>query len=345
MNKRIFGFITLLLSFSVSIFAFNPSNGGEDIYQFASPETLTDGASVAGGALPYSTAAHIAINPALTATEQRVVVDFSFTGLMSTKSVASFGFGTHLGAIVPSKYGVFTGSLYCVSSAIDYYDFGTNLITRAGFAKEISEKLSVGADFSIGFGSAFSGNLNLGFTYAIGSIKWLPFLKDVRLGSSFTGIGYGYNPKTTSSLYEGSSSAFPSPFTLHGGIAGNLISKDKFKLGIALDLSFPTFQNVVMNTGFQALIMDVVRVKIGNEFNLREIIAGTSAMIPSVSISAKIGINTKDDSFLAKKGWQQSEIVPSMGYRYLYNDVQAVSAGIVAHLGLKDTNAPEINLW
>ena len=48
---------------------------------------------------------------------------------------------------------------------------------------------------------------------------------------------------------------------------------------------------------------------------------------------------------LAKKGWQQSEIVPSMGYRYLYNDVQAVSAGIVAHLGLKDTNAPEINLW
>ena len=50
-------------------------------------------------------------------------------------------------------------------------------------------------------------------------------------------------------------------------------------------------------------------------------------------------------SFLAKNGWQQSEIIPSMGYRYLYDDVHAASIGLTAHLGLKDTEAPEIILW
>ena len=78
---------------------------------------------------------------------------------------------------------------------------------------------------------------------------------------------------------------------------------------------------------------------------VREIAAKTASLMPSVSLSVKIGVNTKDDSFLAKQGWQQSEIVPSMGYRNLYNGVHAASVGVTAHLGLKDTNAPEINLW
>ena len=68
-------------------------------------------------------------------------------------------------------------------------------------------------------------------------------------------------------------------------------------------------------------------------------------MIPTVSLSAKIGISSKDDSFLAKQGWQQSEIIPSVGYRYLYNDVQATSVGFTALLGQQDTSAPVINLW
>ena len=54
MNKKLFGIIMLFVSIPLTMFAFNPSNGGEDLYQFASPEILTDGASVAGGALPYA---------------------------------------------------------------------------------------------------------------------------------------------------------------------------------------------------------------------------------------------------------------------------------------------------
>lgn len=345
MNKKLFGIIMLFVSIPLTMFAFNPSNGGEDLYQFASPEILTDGASVAGGALPYASAAHISVNPALTAQEQRVVVDASITSLIATKSDVKLGFGGHFGAVVPSKYGVFTGSLFFMSSHVNNFDFGTNITLRAGFAKDITEKLFVGADFSLGFGSAFSANLGLGFTYHIGTIKWLPFLKDIRLGASFTSIGYGYNPETTSSLYEGKTSAFPSPFTPHCGIAGTLFSTKNLKGGISLDLSIPTFQNAVLNAGYQMSFWDIVRVKIGNEFNIREIVAGTASMIPSVTLSAKIGINTKDDSFLAKNGWQQSEIIPSMGYRYLYDDVHAASIGLTAHLGLKDTEAPEIILW
>ena len=345
MNKKIFGFFILFVSVSLAVFGFNPSNGGENLYQFATPETLTDGASVAGGALPYTSSAHIAINPALTANEQRIALNFGFTGLIAPKSENNFGFATFLGTVIPSKYGVFTGSLYCISSEIDYFDFGTSFTTRAGFAKDISDELSVGADFGFGFGSATSAYMDLGFTYAIGTIKWLPFLKDVRFGSSITSMGLGYNPESSSSLYDGTKSAFPSPFTPHFGIAGSLLSTDKVACGISLDLSFPTFQNAVMNTGLQFSFMDVVRLKIGHELNMREIVAGSASMIPTVSLSAKIGISSKDDSFLAKQGWQQSEIIPSVGYRYLYNDVQATSVGFTAHLGLKDTSAPVINLW
>ena len=150
MNKKMLGFFILLVSVSLAVFGFNPSNGGENLYQFATPETLTDGASVAGGALPYTSSAHIAINPALTANEQRIALNFGFTGLIAPKSENNFGFATHLGTVIPSKYGVFTGSLYCISSEIDYFDFGTSFTTRLGFAKD-TPIIITAADFAIPF--------------------------------------------------------------------------------------------------------------------------------------------------------------------------------------------------
>ena len=134
-------------------------------------------------------------------------------------------------------------------------------------------------------------------------------------------------------------------FYLSYPINNTLFEVGKVKGGMSLDFSFPTFQNAIINTGLQVLFFDIVKVKIGEELNIRELVAGKASVIPSISLSAKIGINTKDDSFFAKQGWQQSEIVPSMGYRNLYNGVHAASVGVTAHLGLKDTNAPEINLW
>ena len=60
-KKKLIGVVLLFIAISVSLFALNPIVGGENIYQLASPDTLSNGNSVTGGALPYSTAVNIAI--------------------------------------------------------------------------------------------------------------------------------------------------------------------------------------------------------------------------------------------------------------------------------------------
>lgn len=343
-KKKILNIAILLFAISISLFALNPIVGGENIYQIASPDTLSNGNSVTGGALPYSTAVNIATNPALTATEQRVVVDIAFTSLMEIPT-EKFGFAGHVGAVIPSKYGVFTGSVYAVSSRLENLDLGTNISLWGGFAKDITEKLSVGASVNVAFGSATAANLGLGFTYQLGKINWLPFLQDVKWGFAFSGIGYGYKPETTGALYDGKTSSSPSDFTPRIGISGTFINTEKFDAGLALDLSAPFFQNLIVYPEVQVLFLDMIRLKVGTEVNLRELLAGKASVIPGVSLSVKFGINTKDDSFLAKQGWQQSELVPASGYRFLNGNIQAASVGITAHLGLRDTESPEINLW
>lgn len=342
-QKKIVGLV-FFFAMSFCLFAFNPSVEGENLYLLGSPDTLANGNSVSGGALPSSTAINIAINPALTAAEQRVIVDVSLTSLISGGDNRC-GFAGHVGAVIPSKYGVFTGSIYGISSNLIGLDLGNNFTLRAGFAKDVTEKLFVGADFSFTFGSAWGANIGLGFTYDIGKVNWLPFLKDVRWGASLTGLGYGYKPKSTSTIYEGNVTAFPSIITPRIGISGSFIKAEKLTAGLSLDLSLPTFQNAVFSPGLQVLFNNIVRIKMGSDFNLRELVTGKASIIPSVSVSVKFGINTKEDSFLAKQGWQQSEIVPAVAYRYLNNNIQAASVGITAHLGLKDTESPEIKLW
>ena len=345
--------ILVLTIFLVSVFtltgennpSYNPSKLGEALYELGSPDIIAQGASVAGGGLQSVSAEHIALNPALTAGEQRVVINTSFTTLIANKESVAFGFAGQLGAVIPSKYGVFTGSVYGIHSTLDSLDFGTNFTIRAGFAKDVTDKLYVGTDLSFACGTTLGVNLALGFTYNYGTVKWLPVVKDFRLGFSLTAMGYVHKVQSSTPLYNGKTTAYPSPFTPHIGIAGTLFEVGKVKGGMSLDFSFPTFQNAIINTGFQVLFFDIVKVKIGEELNIRELVAGKASVIPSISLSAKIGINTKDDSFFAKQGWQQSEIVPVVGYRYLNDGIQAISAGLVAYLGLRDTSAPEIILW
>lgn len=344
MKKKKLLIITLLCcTCAFYVFSFNPSVGGENLFQLGSPNTLADGNSVTGGALPYFNSANIATNPAIAASEQRVVVDISISTMISPNN--GNGFAGYAGAIIPSKYGVFTGSLYGISSNLPTLDLGTCFTLRGGFSKDITEKLFVGADFSFSFGSALGANLGLGFIYNIGKIKWLPFLKDAKWGFSLTGIGYGFNPESSSTLYSGKTTASPSSFTPRIGVSGYLVDSENFDLGLALDFSFPTFQNAVIYPSLQALFVDIVRIKVGNELNIREMIENKASILPSVSVSVKFGINTKDDSFFAKQGWQQSEIVPAVAYKNLKGNIQVASVGITAHLGLKDTTPPEINLW
>lgn len=345
MNKKLLSVLLLLLSCGL-LCAYNPPAGGELLYQLQTPQTLSNGASAAGGALLYTTAEHTAINPALVAGEQRIVVNAGFTGLIGSADDSGFGSTMHLGAVIPTKYGVFTGAVQGMFTDFGTLALGKNGTLRGGFAKDISDSFHVGASVATTFGKKFGAFADLGVLWNKGRINKLPWLKDVRIGFALTELGLPYkNPDATGINAEKAVSGFPGWVTPRAGIAGTLLSAEKLKIGASADIATPSFQNVLVDLGMQFLLFDSIRVKTGWEFNLRECIAGTAVYYPDVSVSVKIAFRSKDDSFLTEHGWQQSELVPSVGYRYLEGGVQAASAEFAAHLGLKDTDAPLIELW
>ena len=329
------------------LYAYNPSAGGEMFYLLGNPELLSDGISVVGGALTDVTAANGAVNPSLTAEEERFTLDAGYTALIGLKGEGPrFGSAFHLGAVYPTKYGVVSAALQGLFSFANGLDLGGSGTVRVGFSKEIGKSLLLGMDLALTGGSSFSVFGGIGAVYKAGTLGFLPFMKDIRLGFSLTELGLPFRYNSVSSLDSSSGEAsFPGFITPRFGFSGKFLDSSAIKGGISLDLAFPTFQNVLFSSGFQFLIEDLVRVRISWDFNLRECIAGKASYLPTVAISVKIPVNTGSNSFLSRRGWQQSDIIPSLGVRSLPGDVMAVSAGVTARLGIRDEEPPVIRLF
>ena len=345
MKKLLLASICLMLC--CSIFAYNPSSGGEFFYLLGTPNLLSDGISAAGGALLDVTAANIALNPALTADEERFTLDAGYTALIGgTGSGPRFGSAFHLGAVYPTTYGVLSGALQGLFSFSEGLDLGGSGTLRIGFSKEVGQSLLLGADLAFTGGSAFSFFGDLGAVWKVGTISFLPFMKDVRLGFAFTELGLPFEYNSSSALNPAAGNiAFPGMITPRLGFAGTFLDAASVKSGLSLDFAFPSFQNVVFSSGVQLLIKDIVRLRVSWDFNLRETLAGKASYLPTVAISVRIPVKSGGDSFLSKQGWQQSDVIPSAGARWLPGNVTAVSVGVTARLGLHDSEPPAIELF
>lgn len=345
MSKKLLSVLVLLMCCGL-VCAYNPPAGGELLYQVVTPQILSNGASVAGGALPYATAEHTAVNPALVAGEQRIVLNAAGTFLSGPESDPVSGLAGHAGIIIPTKYGVFTGMLQSTSTHFQLINYGTNATIRGGFAKDITDSISVGISGVCTFGKTVGGFGDLGVLWNKGKISKLPWLKDVRIGFALTELGLPYKNPDANPLFDTKPmTGFPGFITPRAGIAGTVISAEKLKAGISADISLPACQNVVADFGLQVVVADLIRIKTGWEFNLCETLAKKATYYPDVAVSMKIAFRSKDDSFLTEHGWQQSEMVPAVAWRYLEDGVNAYSAGLALHLGLKDTEAPLVELW
>ena len=345
MKKLLQVLLCLLPCFS--IFAYNPSAGGELFYLLGAPELLSDGISSAGGALADVTAANIAINPALTADEERFTLDADYTALIGgIGSGPHFGSAFHLGAVYPSKYGVFSGALQGLFSFSEGLDLGGSITGRFGFSKKVGRSLLLGADFAVTGGSAFSIFADIGAVYKAGTLDFLPFMRDIRLGFALTELGLPFRYNSSSALNPNAENvSFPGIITPRFGFSGTFARNSVLKGGISLDLAFPSFQNIVFSTGVQLLVKDMVRLRVGWDFNLRETIAGKASYMPTVAISVKIPVKSGGDTFLSRQGWQQSDVIPSAGVRWLPGNVVAVSIGGTARLGIQDSEPPVIKIF
>ncbi len=346
MQKKVFAAVVLTAAMA-SLFAYNPPAGGQNLFRITEPQLLTGAGSSAGGALFGVTPASIVNNPALTAYEQRIVLDAAGTLLFDSKDDDhSIGGAFEGGLLIPTKWGVWSSILQGVF--VPYYDMqlGNSWTATTSFSKDITDTLSVGALANLGvfygYDSDWMASVGFGALYRAGTIS---FMKDVRFGASLLNLGKMYSNSTVLGITGDDADLWPGVATPRFGAAATLLSAGVMNLGTSLDVSAPAFQNFVLDAGLQMEFAGIVKVSSSWEYDAREFSNDAKNIMPSIGVSVKFLFNSKDGSMMAQHGWQQSEMTVSSGWQQLYKNVNAVSAGAVLDLGLKDTTAPEITLW
>lgn len=353
--------LSAVLAFAAAsaLFAYNPPAGGQNLLRLSEPQLLAGGNSTAGGGLFGVTPSSIVTNPALTAWEQRGALDLAGTFLHNSND--DFDSDTAGGAF---QAGLLVPSRWCVSTFLFQGNFaefvdmpiGKSVAFTYGYAKDITETVSVGLSANFGYlfgdiGNDWTLSAGIGAYYNFGDWK---FLKNIRFAASLLNLGKMYTDSETIGIESdlddddvdiSEADSWPALATLRTGVAASLIETDQLDLGLSLDFSYPTFQNLVIDTGLQMEIRDIVKIYSGWEFDVREFAEGSKNILPSIGVSFKFRFNSKEGSFLANKGWAESEITVSGGWKRMYENIDAFSAGAVMNLGMKDTQAPEIKLW
>ena len=328
--------------------AYNPPVYGDNLFELSSPRQLANGSSVVGGGLFYASPESIAVNPALTAKEQRIDLNIANTSLFSSDETNDSRYGNALqfGLLIPFKRFVFSGYGNLTTVTFNEMNLGDSLNVKFGLAKEITDKLTVGLNLNSGWfwgaGSDWGLSANLGFVYTYGN---LGFLNDFRYGASLLNLGKNYGTTTLEGINGGTVSAFPTIATLKLGTAGTLVQNDIIKLGFSFDLTAPAFMNLITDMGLQFAVKDMLFISVSEKLNIAELAAGVKNIMPSVGLTFRFTFDVKNNDYLQKNGWSQSEMSANVAWRQFNSTVNAASYGIDVNLGLKDETPPVIQLW
>ena len=347
--KKFFSAAAVLVFVLSAVNAYNPPVYGDNLYELSSPRQLANGSSVVGGGLFYASPESIAVNPALTAKEQRIDLNLANTSLFSSNETndSRYGNAFQAGLLIPFKRFVFSGYGNLTTVTFNEMNLGNSFNMKFGLAKEITDRLTVGANLNSGifwWKSATDWDLsaNLGFVYTYGN---LGFLKDFRYGVSILNLGKNFGNTTLPGIEGGEASSLPSIATLKLGTAGTLVQNDIIKLGFSFDFTVPAFQNLITDMGLQFAVKDMLFISVSEKFNIRELANGVKNIMPSVGLTFRFTFDVKNNDYLQKNGWSQSEMSANVAWRQFNETVNAASYGVDVNLGLKDVNPPVIQLW
>jgi hypothetical protein len=328
-------FIGIAVIFIQSVYSKDTPPYGENLFMLGFPGFISNAASTAGGGLydagPYS----ININPALTAPLQRVSADIGSTILGKDGDT---GFAFLLGALLPSRWGVWTASTQGAFLDTPLSPPGNAFSGRFGWSRDFTENLYLGASVFAGvisnYGVGGAGGLDIGVVYRMGS---LGFLKDARLAAAFVNVG-----KTFDNDYYKN---FPGAFTPKGGFAAILFENNSFAAGFSADLSFPTFQNAVLNAGLELGIIKMITISFGWDVNIKELVDDKDNIhTPFIGISFKWTANTGSSDIMRGQGWEKTDVDISALYQQINNNINLFSAGVSAQFGSIDREPPVIKL-
>ena len=343
MKRIVFSLCALLCTYTF-LFAYNPPIGGESANTFFSPDLLGGQTSATGGPFGDGNPAELATNPALSAYEQRVIFDLSYAAVIGfNKSTAGdFGWKGHLANIdflYPARWGVIAADVHFFNSSFASLQWGTAASMRLSYSKDLTDKLALGIGLYGIVGTGWGVGADIGVLYRFGD---LGFAKDSKVGASITGMGKPYNAGRGGIKGMANTSGFTGMFTPRVGFATTFISVKNFKLGMAFDLSFPTFQNLVFDAGLHMKFADMVTFKTGWNFNLVETLNHRQTYIPSFALACSIKIKSKNAN--EANAWEQSDITPQVAVKPFYNNIWAIGAGVNVKVGKNDTAAPVISV-
>ena len=339
MKRYIFA---LVCTFQVHVFlfAYNPPAGGEAAYTFFSPDVLGGQISVTGGPLDSSVPSAAAINPAVSSDEQRLLLDCSYALLHGFGvEKGSKGQISTIGVLYPTRWGVITTNAHIFHSAFEALPWGAAASFRFSYAKELTDRFSLGIGTYGVFGTGSGFGFDLGGLYKLGNML---FLNDAKIGASLTTIGKPYNPNLGGIKGKDDTTGFPSIVTPRVGFAATFISASPFKLGMHTDLSFPALQNMVFDAGLHLKVFNMLTLKTGWSFNVAEAQHRSQSYIPSFGLAFTINMNA--DERTATRTWEQSNISMQFAAKPFYRDIWAFGTGLHARIGGKDTQPPRIRL-
>ncbi|MDR0497797.1 MAG: cell envelope biogenesis protein OmpA, partial [Treponema sp.] len=280
-------------------------------------------------------AAASALNPAAEGNAQRIMFDVGYIALPSLGDESGFGIGAfNLGAIFPTRYGVFGGSMRFLHSPFDSFPVETSFQGNINAAKEIYPGINVGIGLNTGFNSGndltISGDL--GFRYNMGALGPL---------ENFTWA------VTARSLGK---SWIPPMFTPAGGVSFDFLhirgANDKanpLRMGLAADLMIPTGQNLAGKLGLSILIAELVKISTSTQFNIRESIDGVGpSPIPSIGLGLIWKLRPGGPRIVGGTLPSDGELAVDLAAKPLYNGIWGIGSGVTWTVGVADKNPPVI---
>ncbi|MDR1566056.1 MAG: gliding motility-associated C-terminal domain-containing protein [Treponema sp.] len=328
--------VSLLTTFIVIAPAFSQTDGAtpigtntaQDLY---APSTAGRGGFITSkGGAPAS-----ALNPAAEGDAQRIIFDIGYLGLPGFGSEPGYGNAVNLGAVFPTRVGVFGGSFRFLQSPFNDFPVGTSFQGNLNAAKELYPGINLGLGLNFGFNSGNSGIFSgdLGFRYNMGNLGKL---------ENFT---------WALTLRSMGKSWIPSMFTPVGGLAFDFLhikgpgEKDPLRMGFAADLYFPTFQNLAGKAGLNMVIADLITVSASSQFNLKETIEGNPpSPVPSIGIAANIKLKSGGRRLVGGTLPSDGELAVDLAAKPLYNGIWAAGGGLTWTVGVADKTPPVITV-
>jgi flagellar hook assembly protein FlgD/outer membrane protein OmpA-like peptidoglycan-associated protein len=317
-------------------------------------DTMTDlFAPVFAGGGAFSTslggASASAVNPAAGGGSQRIVFEAGYMAIPGFKE-KGFGNAINVGALFPTKFASFGGSLNFLNSPFAdsensrflrnaegdtrpvQFNFGGNF----NVAKEIYPGMDIGVGLNAGFGNhgenwTLSGDL--GFRYNLGV---LGALENFTVAAAVKGLGKNIIPSAFTPVFGVSMDL------LHLKSAGE--GADPLKLTGYLDLGVPGFRNFTGKLGLSLLLAEMVYVSTSWGFNALELYRGIPPLFPSAGVGVNIALKSGGKRIIGGRLPSDGDLTASAAFKPLYNNSAAIGAGITWNVGVTDKKAPVITV-